>query len=106
MLANLLKEQARTSKVRREETWERCILAERLRKRLLRAAYLPFPGGRIGGGVDPFVRVGKSSSKYVQEMNKNFSQTKFSDLDAMSQRQREEYFNSERLSYAVTQEER
>ena len=102
VLADVLREQSQSGDMRREETWERCILAERLRKKLLRAAYVPITDssgeGGDGTGADSLfgdVRVGKSSTTYVQEFNKNFSQTDFLTLEAMSQQQREEYFTSE-----------
>lgn len=91
---------------RREETWERCILAERLRKKVLRSLVMPDDGGADGGRGQSFSNVSlpvagvrypdatetdsrtmKASDVYIEQLNRNFSNTDFEGLLLMPMEQ-------------------
>jgi hypothetical protein len=114
MLAEVLRENSDSrglGRARREETWERCILAERLRKKLMRSLVLPpvsaasssfaisndssFSAVSVGMLLGAERGAGQPSDVYIREVNRNFSRTEFERLLLMPEAQaRLEMFNT------------
>jgi hypothetical protein len=90
-LASVLRDESH-GRERREETWERCILAERLRKKLLRSLVLP-PSEGDDAAAHAFSEVALASTpvtpmdRYIAEVNRNFSRTDFEGLLLMPKEQ-------------------
>ena len=100
-LAHLLREQAHDGHgKKREETWERCILAECLRRKLLRSLLLRtdrnitdaniftdvssiVAGVQYPLGIEQNDTSMSPSSVYIEEINRNFSRTKIEGLPMM-----------------------
>lgn len=86
-LASVLREESH-GRERREETWERCILAERLRKKLLRSLVLP-PSEGNDDAPHTFSEVTLAPTpvlpidRYIKEVNRNYSRTDFEGLILM-----------------------